>query len=91
LWQLKAGICPAGEDDDANSASQDTSKAQPAQDPLALVKPHETAIIAFAASKGTIIAGVHELPSSWLRDPQKLIATANEYAAKNTVTKEATK
>ena len=88
LWQLKAGICPAGEDDDANSASQETSKAQPAQDPLALLKPHETAIIAFAASKGTIIAGVHELPSSWLRDPQKLIATANEYAANNTVTKE---
>jgi hypothetical protein len=91
LWQLKAGICPAGEDDDANNASQETSKAQPAQDPLALLKPHETAIIAFAASKGTFIAGLDELPSSWLRDPQKLIATANEYAAKNTVTKEVAK
>jgi len=98
LWQLKAGICPAGEDDDANSASQGASKTQPAQDPatglqgrIDLLKPHETAIIAFAASKGTIIAGVHELPSSWLRDPQKLIATANEYAAKNTVTKEVKK
>lgn len=91
LWQLKAGICPAGEDDDANSASQGPSKAQPAQDPLALLKPHETAIIAFAASKGTIIAGVHELPSSWLRDPHKLIEKANEYAAKNTVTKEVSK
>jgi len=34
---------------------------------------------------------VHELPSSWLRDPQKLIATASEYAAKNTVTKEVSK
>ena len=98
LWQLKAGICPAGEDDDANSASQGASKTQPAQDPatglqgrIDLLKPHETAIIAFAASKGTIIAGVHELPSSWLRDPQKLIATASEYAAKNTVTKEVVK
>jgi hypothetical protein len=91
LWQLKAGICPAGEDDDANNASQETSKAQPAQDPLALLKPHETAIIAFAASKGTFIAGLDELPSSWLRDPQKLIAAAQEYAAKNTVTKEVVK
>ena len=91
LWQLKAGICPAGEDDDANNASQETSKAQPAQDPLALLKPHETAIIAFAASKDTFIAGLDELPSSWLRDPQKLIAAAQEYAAKNTVTKEVVK
>ena len=91
LWQLKAGICPAGEDDDANNASQETSKAQPAQDPLALLKPHETAIIAFAASKDTFIAGLDELPSSWLRDPQKLIAAAQEYAAKNTVTKEVAK
>ena len=91
LWQLKAGICPAGEDDDANSASQGPSKAQPAQDPLALLKPHETAIIAFAASKGTIITGVHELPSSWLKDPRRLISTANEYTAKNTVTKEVAK
>ena len=87
LWTAAAGLAP--EDDDGNAASQETSK--PAQDPLALLKPHETAIIAFAASKGTIIAGVHELPSSWLRDPQKLITTASEYAAKNTVTKEATK
>jgi len=89
LWTAAAGLAP--EDDDGNAASQDTSKAQPAQDPLALLKPHETAIIAFAASKGTIIAGVHELPSSWLRDPQKLIATASEYAANNTVTKEVAK
>jgi len=89
LWTAAAGLAP--EDDDGNAASQDTSKAQPAQDPLALLKPHEAAIIAFAASKGTIIAGLHELPSSWLRDPQKLIATANEYAAKNTVTKEVAK
>ena len=89
LWTAAAGLAP--EDDDGNAASQETSKAQPAQDPLALLKPHETAIIAFAASKGTIIAGVHELPSSWLRDPQKLIATAQEYAAKNTVTKEVAK
>jgi hypothetical protein len=89
LWTAAAGLAP--EDDDGNAASQETSKAQPAEDPLALLKPHETAIIAFAASKGTIIAGVHELPSSWLRDPQKLIATANEYAAKNTVTKEVAK
>lgn len=87
LWTAAAGLAP--EDDDGNAASQETSK--PAEDPLALLKPHETAIIAFAASKGTIIAGVHELPSSWLRDPQKLIATANEYAAKNTVTKEVAK
>ena len=91
LWQLKAGICPAGEDDDANSASQGPSKAQPTQDPLALLKPHEAAIIVFAASKGTIITGVHELPSSWLKDPHKLIDKANEYAAKNTVTKEVAK
>ena len=88
LWTAAAGLAPV-DDDDGNSASQGASK--PAQDPLALLKPHETAIIAFAASKGTIIAGVHELPSSWLRDPQKLIATANEYAAKNTVTKEVAK
>jgi hypothetical protein len=87
LWTAAAGLAP--EDDDGNAASQETSK--PAQDPLALLKPHETAIIAFAASKGTIIAGVHELPSSWLRDPQKLIATANEYAVKNTVTKDVKK
>jgi len=87
LWTAAAGLAP--EDDDGNAASQDTPKTM--QDPLALLKPHETAIIAFAASKGTIIAGVHELPSSWLRDPQKLIATANEYAAKNTVTKEVKK
>jgi len=91
LWQLKAGICPAGEDDDANSASQGTSKAQPTQDPLALLKPHEAAIIAFAASHSTLITGVHELPSSWLKDPQKLIKNATEYAAKNTVTKEVSK
>jgi len=89
LWTAAAGLAP--EDDDGNAASQETSKAQPAEDPLALLKPHETAIIAFAASKGTIIAGVHELPSSWLRDPQKLITTASEYAAKNTVTKEVVK
>ena len=91
LWQLKAGICPAGEDDDANSASQGPSKAQPTQDPLALLKPHEAAIIAFAASHSTLITGVHELPSSWLKDPQKLIKNATEYAAKNTVTKEVAK
>jgi len=88
LWQLKAGICPAGEDDDANSASQGASNAQ---DPLAILKPHEAAIIVFAASLGTIIEGVHELPSSWLKDPHKLIDKANEYAAKNTVTKEVSK
>jgi len=87
LWTAAAGLAP--EDDDGNAASQETSK--PAQDPLALLKPHETAIIAFAASKGTIIAGVHELPSSWLKDPRRLISTANEYAAKNTVTKEVAK
>jgi len=40
---------------------------------------------------GTFIAGLDELPSSWLRDPQKLIAAAQEYAAKNTVTKEVAK
>lgn len=91
LWQLKAGICPAGEDDDANSASQGPSKAQPTQDPLALLKPHEAAIIAFAESHSTLITGVHELPSSWLKDPQKLIKNATEYAAKNTVTKEVAK
>ena len=92
LWQLKAGICPAGEDDDANSASQGASKVtQPTQDPLALLKPHETAIIAFAASKGTIITGVHELPSSWLKDPHKLIDKANEYSVANTITKEVAK
>jgi len=34
---------------------------------------------------------VHELPSSWLKDPQKLIKNATEYAAKNTVTKEVAK
>ena len=87
LWTAAAGLAP--EDDDGNAASQETSK--PAQDPLALLKPFEGAIIAFAASKGTIIAGVHELPSSWLRDPQKLITTASEYAANNTVTKEVAK
>ena len=87
LWTAAAGLAP--EDDDGNAASQDTPKTM--QDPLALLKPHETAIIAFAASKGTIIAGVHELPSSWLRDPQKLITTASEYAANNTVTKEVAK
>ena len=87
LWTAAAGLAP--EDDDGNAASQGTSK--PAQDPLALLKPHETAIIAFAASKGTFIAGLDELPSSWLRDPQKLIAAAQEYAAKNTVTKEVVK
>ena len=99
LWQLKAGICPAGEDDDANSASQGASKdTQPAQNPaaglqgrIALLKPHETAIIAFAASKGTIITGVHELPSSWLKDPHKLIDKANEYSVANTITKEVAK
>jgi hypothetical protein len=89
LWTAAAGLAP--EDDDGNAASQSASIAQPTQDPLALLKPHETAIIAFAASKGTIIAGVHELPSSWLRDPQKLITTASEYAANNTVTKEVVK
>ena len=94
LWTAAAGLAP--EDDDGNAASQETSK--PTQDSaiglqgrIDLLKPHETAIIAFAASKGTIIAGVHELPSSWLKDPRRLISTANEYAAKNTVTKEATK
>jgi hypothetical protein len=87
LWTAAAGLAP--EDDDGNAASQDTPKTM--QDPLALLKPHETAIIAFAASKGTIIAGVHELPSSWLKDPRRLISTANEYAAKNTVTKEVAK
>ena len=91
LWQLKAGICPAGEDDDANSASQGASKAQPDQDPLALLKPHEAAIIVFAASLGTIIEAVHELPSSWLKDPHKLIDKANEYASQNTVEKEVKK
>jgi len=89
LWTAAAGLAP--EDDDGNAASQSAGKAQSAQDPLALLKPHETAIIAFAASKGTIIAGVHELPSSWLRDPQKLITTASEYAANNTVIKEVAK
>ena len=89
LWTAAAGLAP--EDDDGNAASQGTSKAQPDQDPLALLKPHEAAIIVFAASKGTIITGVHELPSSWLKDPRRLISTANEYAAKNTVTKEVKK
>jgi len=89
LWTAAAGLAP--EDDDGNAASQETSKAQPAEDPLALLKPHETAIIAFSASMGTFIAGLDELPSSWLRDPQKLIAAAQEYAAKNTVTKEVAK
>lgn len=87
LWTAAAGLAP--EDDDGNAASQETSK--PAQDPLVLLKPFEGAIIAFAASKGTIIAGVHELPSSWLKDPHKLIDKANEYAVANTVTKEVAK
>lgn len=96
LWETISNLAPVDDDDGERAtrpaASQGASKVtQPAQDPLALLKPHETAIIAFAASKGTIIAGVHELPSSWLRDPQKLITTANEYATKNTVTKEVAK
>lgn len=98
LWQLKAGICPAGEDDDANSASQGPSKTKPAQDQatglqgrIETLKPFEGAIIAFAASKGEIIAGVHELPSSWLKDPHKLIEKANEYAVANTIKKEVKK
>ena len=90
LWTAAAGLAP--EDDDGNAASQGPSKvAQPAQDPLALLKPHETAIIAFAATHGKIITGVHELPKSWLADPQKLVKNATEYAANNTVTKEVTK
>jgi len=89
LWTAAAGLAP--EDDDGNAASQGASKAQPTQDPLALLKPHEAAIIAFAASHNTHITGVHELPSSWLKDPQKLIKNATEYAAKNTVTKEVAK
>jgi len=88
LWTAAAGLAPV-DDDDGNSASQGASK--PAQDPLALLKPHETAIIAFAASKGTIIAGVHELPAKWLQSPQKLIAAAQEYASQNTVKKEVKK
>ena len=96
LWETISNLAPVDDDDGERAtrpaASQGASKViQPAQDPLALLKPHETAIIAFAASKGTIIAGVHELPSSWLRDPQKLITTASEYAANNTVIKEVAK
>jgi len=34
---------------------------------------------------------VHELPAKWLQSPQKLIAAAQEYAAKNTVTKDVKK
>ena len=89
LWESACSLSPS--DDDGNAASQGTSKAQPAQDPLAILKPHETAIIAFAASKGTIITGVHELPSSWLKDPHKLIDKANEYSVANTITKEVAK
>jgi len=87
LWTAAAGLAP--EDDDGNAASQGTSK--PNQDPLALLKPHEAAIIAFAASKGTMITGVHELPTSWLKDPHKLIEKANDYASQNTVKKEVAK
>jgi len=96
LWETISNLAPVDDDDGERAtrpaASQGASKViQPAQDPLALLKPHETAIIAFAASKDTFIAGLDELPSSWLRDPQKLIAAAQEYAAKNTVTKEVAK
>ena len=89
LWTAAAGLAP--EDDDGNAASQGTSKAQPAQDPLTLLKPHEPAIIALAASKGTIINAVHELPANWLKNPQGLISAAQEYAVANTIKKEVKK
>ena len=80
LWLTAAGVCPVDEDDDANKASEGPN-------PLDILKPYETQIIAYAASKGKIIAGVHELSSQQLADPQGLIKRAKEYEAQNTEVK----
>lgn len=88
LWTQAAGLAPV--DDDGNAAAQEPVKQpvneQPA-DPLAVLKQHEAAIIAYAGSKGKIIAGVHELSTKQLEDPQGLIQRATEYAAQNTEVK----
>lgn len=80
LWLSATGVCPVDEDDDANKATEEPPK----QDPIKLLKPHEAEIIAYAASKGKIIAGVHELTTKQLQDAEGMLKRALEYAKANT-------
>lgn len=93
LWQLKAGICPAGEDDDANSASQGDSKpVKQGKGPIGL--PQATvdafgaegeAVLAYLVSVDCIKQGqgfddVKKYRDAIIKDPVAVLKKAKQHA-----------
>ena len=92
LWQLKAGICPAGEDDDANSAST-ASQQKPATSPqgkkglpmktIEAFGEHGELVNNYLVSIGCIKAGqgfedVVQYRDKIIADPAKVVKAAQE-------------
>jgi len=89
LWQLKAGICPAGEDDDGNSASQGNSKPvkQGIGLPQATVEAFGAdgeAVLSYLVSvecikEGQTFDDVQKWRSEIIADPQKILENARQH------------
>jgi hypothetical protein len=92
LWQLKAGICPAGEDDDANSASTEP-KNQPATSPqgkkglpqktVEAFGEHGELVLNYLISIGSVPAGggfedVSQFRDDIIAKPAKVVKKAQE-------------
>ena len=93
LWQLKAGICPAGEDDDANSASQGDSKPV-TQGKGKIGLPQKTSkafgaegelVLSYLVSIGSIAEGqgfddVQKYRDAIIKDPVAVLKNAKQHA-----------
>jgi len=92
LWQLKAGICPAGEDDDANSASQGDSK--PVKQGTGKIGLPQKTVDAFgsegelvlsylvsvkAITEGQGFDDIQKWRSEIIADPQKILENARQH------------
>lgn len=91
LWQLKAGICPAGEDDDANGAITEP-KNQPVTAPAMKGLPQKTVeafgehgqlVLNYLMSIGSVPKGggfedVSQFRAKIIADPAKVLKAAQE-------------
>ncbi len=79
LWQLKAGICPAGEDDDANGATE--PKNQPVTAPAMKGLPQKT-VEAFGEHGQLVLNYLMSIVSRFRAkiraDPAKVLKAAQE-------------